>query len=249
MNTFSQDQMRAIKKAIDQALSSGANPIAAFDADGTLWDMDMGENFFDFQVKNQLIPDLPREAWAHYRKLHDKDQATAFLWLAQINKNRELSEIRNWAKQAFADHGPIPVFPHMKEIIDHLHNCKVQTYVVTASIRWAVEPGAELLGIPAENVIGVQTKVKNGIISDVQEGPVTWREGKVKGLLLNTQDKSPFFAAGNTMGDLALLESATHLRFANCTVAPHHHNFPTEASLAKIALERGWHSHRHPAHK
>lgn len=91
----------------------------------------------------------------------------------------------------------------------------MEVYVVTASIKWAVEPGALFLGIPADNVIGVNTKVHNGVITDQIDGVVTWHEGKVDGLLKKT-NKAPFFAAGNTIGDLALLELATHIRLANC---------------------------------
>jgi phosphoserine phosphatase len=253
MREISSEKIREVKIAIDRALEAGANPIAAFDADGTLWDMDLGEHFFDYQIKNQLLPDLPRDPWAYYREFHDRDTANAFLWLAQINKGQPLEVVRKWAKAAVDElHNELseklkhmPIFESSREIINHLHSRSVQVYVVTASIKWAVEPGALLFNIPHENVIGVTTHIQNGIVTDKLDGVVTWREGKVTGLLSKTKNEHAFLAAGNTTGDLALLESATHLRIANTSVPKSHVNFSTERKLQSIAAERGWHIFDH----
>jgi phosphoserine phosphatase len=245
LNKISQKQITEIKKSIDAALEDGAEPIAAFDADGTLWDMDMGETFFDYQVQKKLLPNLPKDPWDFYHKLHDKDEPTAFLWLAQINNGRPQDEVRTWAKAAFDDLKKVPVFDNIREIIQHLQKNKVQVYIVTASIKWAVEPGAEFLGIPKENVIGVATKVINGLITDKLDGVITWREGKVAGLLNATQKKHAFMAAGNTLGDLALLESATHVRLVNTASAPDSRIYDTEQKLVEVAIKRNWFCHTH----
>jgi hypothetical protein len=51
MQDFPESKIKDIQHKIDKALDSGANPIAAFDADGTLWSHDAGEGFFDFNYK------------------------------------------------------------------------------------------------------------------------------------------------------------------------------------------------------
>lgn len=239
------EKVKQIKEDIDRALSDGATPIAAFDADGTLWNMDMGENFFDYQIRKKLLPDLPPDPWAFYKKIHDEDEPRAFMWLAQINKGVEEEQLRDWAKAALAELGEIPVFHGVREIIQYLQRLRVDVYVVTASIRWAVEPGAEWLGIPRENVIGVKTKVSSGRLTSEPDGVVTWHEGKVAGLLEATKQKKPFLAAGNTMGDLALLDLATHIRLANCGAQPGHRIYETEQKLIETAAARGWHFHRY----
>jgi phosphoserine phosphatase len=235
-----QKKLDQIKESIDIALHSGATPVAAFDADGTLWDMDMGENFFDYQVQRKLLPDLPPDPWGAYRLLHDQNTPAAFLWLAQINKGLPLEQVREWAQKAFDHIGHVPVFPHMREIIQHLQRAHVKIFIVTASIKWSVEPGARFLGIPAENVVGVATAVSNGLVTDRLSGVVTWREGKVQGLLDVSGGKKPFLSAGNTMGDLALLQSATHHRVVNCAVDKDHVNFETEQRLVAHAREHSW---------
>lgn len=116
-------------------------------------------------------------------------------------------------------------------------------YVVTASIKWAVEPAAESLGISRDHVIGVQTAVVDGVVTDKQEGAITWREGKVVGLLETTRRRRPFLCAGNTMGDLPLLDCATHFRVVNAAAGPGDTNRESEQKLVEIAKKRGWFFH------
>ncbi len=236
------EKILQVKDAVRAALKSGQiqKPIAAFDADGTLWSFDAGENFFQFQIDNKLVP-MPADPWAHYETLKERSHPEAYLWLAQILKGNPISEVRNWAREAVGAYpGGLPAFSWMKEIINFLRDMNVEVYVVTASITWAVEPAAEMLGIPADHVIGVETAIENGIVSTLQNGPITWREGKVDGLLRKTGGIKPLFAAGNTMGDFHLIDSATHVHVVNATVARGHENYSTEQELVREGTERGW---------
>jgi phosphoserine phosphatase len=230
----------AIRAALKAANSTGQKPVAAFDADGTLWSFDAGENFFQYQIDKKLVP-FPADPWAHYESLKDKSHPEAYLWLAQVLNGKSIAEVREWSRSAVASYaGGLPAFPWMKEIIGYLYDSGFEIYVVTASITWAVEPAAEMLGIPADHVIGVETAIENGVITTLQNGPITWREGKVEGLLARTGGIKPLFAAGNTMGDFHLIESATHVHLVNATVARGHENYSTEQELARIGTERNW---------
>ena len=103
-----------------------------------------------------------------------------------------------------------------------------------------MEPAAALYNIPQENVIGVKTKVENGLVTTEQEGPITYKEGKVKGLLEATGGKLPFYAAGNSHGDLPLLESATHLKMVLHSAPQHNVLYETEQKMIALAKERNW---------
>lgn len=120
----------------------------------------------------------------------------------------------------------------------------VKVYVVTASIQWAVEPGAALLGIPENQVIGVQTQIVDGNVTSLQQGVVTYREGKVQGLLEKTQGRFPFFASGNTEGDTELLECAQDVHIAVSAASRDDKLFKTENRLQALAQERCWLHHR-----
>ena len=47
-----------IEKNIAELKNSQKKLVAAFDADGTLWDADLGENFFQYQIDHKLV-ELP----------------------------------------------------------------------------------------------------------------------------------------------------------------------------------------------
>lgn len=226
------------------AKTKDPDPIAVFDADGTLWDTDLGENFFQFQITEKKMP-LPEEPWNHYLELKKKnnDPREAYLWLAQICAGFSLTEIQSWARTALEREYPVPIFPDQKKLIEFFHSQGVRIYIVTASVSWAVQPGAEKLNVPAKNVIGVETKVVEGSITQEPVMPITYKEGKLAALLKHTYGKYPFFACGNTLGDSALLASATLFSLAVCSTRPDDPLYRAEKELQDLAQKKNWEQH------
>lgn len=225
------------------AASRSEPKIAAFDADGTLWDADAGETFFAWQIRNCGL-DLPTDAWAHYRFLKSPDPRVAYAWLAQINAGRTLEQVRNWAKTCFAEHPDWPVFHSQKKLIDLLRSLGFEIYIVTASIKWAVEPVASLVGVDHDHVLGITTRIVDGLVTDEVVHPITWRQGKAEGLLAKTGGLKPALVSGNTYGDIALLETATHIQLAVSTQNEPCGLYDEEHKLAEEAVRRGWLRHR-----
>lgn len=218
--------------------------VAAFDADGTLWNTDMGEAFFNYQILNHLVP-LPPDPWAHYNWMKDQVSHTkAYLWLAQILKGVPLRQVQEWA-EASAAAQPIPLFAETAAIFKKLRELEVEVYIVTASIKWAVEPGARRLGLREDHVIGIETVVVDGVVTDIARGVITYREGKALAILQRTGGLKPYFCAGNTEGDRWLLEGASAVRLVLSAAPEGTENFPTEARMLALAAEEGWHSHRY----
>lgn len=240
---YSTDIWSRINTTLDQVLKEDPNPVAAFDADGTLWDIDLGETFFHFQIDNKLVP-LPQHPFEHYEDMKAENPEKAYLWLAQICKGQSLQQIHEWAIEGVKEQHPLPIFLQQKKLIDLFLSKGVKVYIVTASVKWAVEPGAEILGLTKDSVLGVETHVENGLISDKQKGIITYRQGKVDALLAETNGKKPFFASGNTMGDYQLLQNATHLSLAVSAAARDDKLFKTEFELQQNAEKFGWLSHR-----
>ena len=239
MKELTPDNFEPLKEAIDKALSEGAEPFAAFDADGTLWDTDIGENFFKYQAEKKLVQ-LPDDAWNYYLEWHEREPIPAYLWLAQINKGNAVTDVQGWAQDALASMENVPVFHHMRELIKYLKSKHVHVKIVTASVKWAVEPAALLVGLHKDDVIGIKTKVHHGIITDEQCGPITWREGKVEGILEATGGKKPFFCAGNSTGDSFLLDCASHVALAHCATKPDNPIHQTELDLLAEAEKNDW---------
>lgn len=149
VNEFSPELWSSIETVLRSAVSSAKGPLyAAFDADGTLWDADAGETFFDWQIRNCDLPSLRGiDAWARYRELKHPDPRVGYVWLAQISAGVPLSRVREWAVECFASLPPWPVFSSQRRLITLLRSLGFDIFVVTASIKWAVEPVAALLGI------------------------------------------------------------------------------------------------------
>lgn len=245
MIEFPKIKLQQIKDEIDRIVKGTPGPhYAAFDADGTLWDSDLGEALFDYQIRNQLVP-LPEDPWKHYEDLkHQVSFPVAYLWLAQINKGIAIKQVQQWAVKAVEKLMPVPVLNSQKEIIAHLKSRGVHVYIVTASVKWAVEPGAHLLGLTPDNVIGITTKIdSSGHVTDAQDGPITYREGKVEAFLQKSGGVRPIFSAGNTLGDLPLLESSSALRLAVGAMPPGHKYYESERELIQIAQKQGWFFH------
>ncbi len=229
---------------IAKTANSGQQPlVAAFDADGTLWDTDIGEAFFDYQIHHCDLKGLPTDPWKYYLDTKKNDHIKAYVWLAQISEGHSLTQVRQWAKEAVMKRAHFPAFTSQKKLITELRGLGIEIYVVTASVKWAVEPAAELLGIDQNHVLGITTKVVNGIISSEPVLPITWRAGKAEALLAATGGVRPVFCAGNTYGDIALLESSSHLRLAVSTQIEANSLFEEERRLKEVAFQNGWLMH------
>lgn len=242
---FSDEFWTKIQSALEIELEKQRDPVAVFDADGTLWDTDLGETFFKYQIAHSNLPDLPADPWIHYRKMKSSgDPRPAYLWLAQINKGQKFSDVQRWAQENVDQFQGLPIFESQKILIDHLQSKGVRVFIVTASVKWAVEPGARLFGLPPSQVLGVATQIENGLVTEIQDGEITYREGKWEALLKATGGVRPFLASGNSPGDISLLKGATRISLAVGATTPPHELFASEEALRADALKNGWFIHR-----
>lgn len=245
VNEFSPELWDHLGEKLERAVGECKGPlIAAFDADGTLWDDDAGETFFDWEIHNAGLKDLPEDPWDYYHKTKKVDPIAAYVWLAQINAGRKLEEVRGWAERCFEERPDWPVFSSQLMLMDLLRTMNFEIFIVTASIKWAVEPVAGLVGVDHDHVIGITTRIENGIVGMEAVHPITWRQGKREGLLAATGGVRPLLACGNTFGDTAMIESATHIQFAVSTQNTPCGLFEEEQKLAVEAEAKGWLRHR-----
>lgn len=239
---FPAEFRKKIEAALHEARRQSKQVFAAFDADGTLWDTDLGEAFFDYLIDNKKVS-LPPEPWKHYIEMKKADPKAAYLWLAQICQGQRIEVVRRWAHECVESLNP-PIFHAQKELIHFLRSEGVQVHIVTASIKWAVEPGAHLVGLTAHDVLGIETQLDKGVITNVQKGHITYRTGKVHALLEKTSGLKPFFCSGNSEGDQELLLSASHIALAVSASRPDDPLYRTETQLQKLATQQGWLYHR-----
>lgn len=247
LKPWSKEIWSQLEQSLEETLKEtprGQKPVAAFDADGTLWDTDLGEAFFRYQIAHAGLKDLPPDPWKHYAEWKvSGDPRPAYLWLAQISKGCSLKQVRTWAQESVDKNSPLPIFLDQKKWISILLENNVEVFVVTASVKWAVEPGAALLGIDQAHVLGVETAVENGIVSDRAAGYMTYKEGKPESLLKVTQGQKPFFCSGNSTGDTALLKAASKTALALGAARPDSHGedlYTSELGLREEARKHNW---------
>ncbi|MBY0315757.1 MAG: haloacid dehalogenase-like hydrolase [Bdellovibrionales bacterium] len=245
--TFSNEMLNAILAKVDDLKKKFPPPYyAAFDADGTLWDSDVGENFFQFQIDHCDLAALKGiDPWEHYLSLKKKHPPEAYLWLAQICSGFSLAQVRLWAQKA-VELRPPEVFESQKILVAELVKRNVQVYVVSASVHWAVEAALSTVGLPLTSAMGVKTKVVGGNITKTQDGPITWRAGKAEALMLATKGIPPIFCSGNSSGDVQLLQCSVGDALAIQTQSrssQHQSLYADEQSLLTIAQEQGWWVH------
>lgn len=229
---------------VDSYLKNHAGPhFAAFDADGTLWANDVGENFFQYQIDHCNIPALKKvDPWKHYLALKKEHPPTAYLWLAEICNGYAIGDVEKWAVKAAEKFKP-EVFKEQKEIIAGLQERGIKVYVVSASVEWAVIGALKVAGFTNIKALGVKTKVIGRNVSDEPSGFVTWREGKRKAFLADTANQFPMLSCGNTMGDLHLLEMSQGIKIAiqsQSNDKKHPSLYEDEQNLLKLAKSNGW---------
>lgn len=213
VNEFTDELWRRLDQHLHENLQAcqkrGESPVAVFDADGTLWDEDAGEAFFRWQIENCGF-ELPADPWKHYFDWKARDPLGAYGWLAQISAGQSVAQVREWATACARSHAPWPVFASQKLLLKKLQAWGVEVYVVTASVKWAVEPFAlEYFGIPYERVIGIECELDPRDVLRAQvKLPITWRDGKAQALRAKIGHRQPILSCGNTYGDIALIETA-----------------------------------------
>ncbi len=244
-NQFSSELVKKLQNQVKQAMQDQPGPYyAAFDADGTLWDSDLGEQFFQYQIDHCQLPALQNlDPWEYYESTKVHDPVKAYLWLGQISAGYSIDQVRDWAKSAVIK-GGARIFESQKKMIVWLQDQGVEVFIVTASIQWAVEPAAHLVGIPSTHVMGIQTKISDaGLVTEEQWGPITWRQGKAEALLARTQGVKPVFCAGNTLGDIALIDSSIGARLCLQTQIEKNGLFQEEQKLYEHAIQHDWPIH------
>jgi phosphoserine phosphatase len=182
----------------------GPPGVAAFDADGTLWDGDIGEDVLRELIRCGSLIDPPPRPYEEYEYRVRRDPADGFAFAVRLMRGMREAEVREVSRQVFADRFAAAVLPDVRSWLDHLVARDWQVYVVSASNRWSVEIGVGHLGIPSDRVIAVSVAVEDGRLTDRVLEPVPTLEGKPV-LLRRIAGRDPDIAFGNSVLDLPLL--------------------------------------------
>jgi len=218
----------SVQAAVRPFLESDAPRTAVFDADGTLWRGDVGEDLLRFLAASQVVRS---DAYGRYDAVLEHAPVEAYGYAVRVMAGVREAELEAACATFFTQRYLGRIFPFVRPLFDVLRRAGVTPWLCSASPRWIVEAGARALGVEPEHVIGVDAEVDAGVLTDRLRLPVTAGPGKVE--WLSRRGVTPGFAAGNGELDLDMLAAARH----RLVVAPPD---GVENALVRHARTSGW---------
>jgi phosphatidylglycerophosphatase C len=205
-----------------------SSPILAFDADGTLWSGDVGDDLFEALLAANAVREAPREALLQEardfgveasgsptdvaRALYAAFEAgsyaedRAFAMMAWAFAGFSLAEARAFAEDVIREKKlEARLHRFLAPILAWAETENVPVWVVSASPRWIVELGVAFLKIPAERVIAMNPRMENERIAPALVGPPVYGNDKPILLRAACPDATLLGAFGDSSYDAALL--------------------------------------------
>jgi phosphoserine phosphatase len=209
----------------------GAPCLLAFDADGTLWDGDVGFDLFEALMatrgaREDALDALEREAeefevhapgdandvatalFAAYGE-HRYPEPRAFAMMAWAFAGYRQDELHEFVAQVLRRNNlEARVHAELAPILAWATAEGVETMVVSASPRAVVVAGVALLGIPPERVLAMTPAIEDGRIAPRLTGPIVYAEGKLDVLRAARPSAALLGAFGDTVYDGPMLRAA-----------------------------------------
>ena len=204
--------------------------VAAFDCDGTLWSGDAGERFFDWEIKQGVVPagvgQAMRARYVEYKAGRISEEGMCGEMVTMHKGMTEAAMMK--AASDFMTHAfPGQIFPEMQELVKRLQDNGCEIWAVSSSNEWVIRVGMEAFGIPADRILATKVELENGTITDrlvrVPSGP-----GKPKALQ-EVVRKDIDAAFGNSRWDTEMLMLARNAYAVN-----------PNPDLEVAARDRGW---------
>jgi HAD superfamily phosphoserine phosphatase-like hydrolase len=144
--------------------------VAAFDCDGTLWSGDVGERFFDWELREGGIVsaaiDRPmRERHAAYKR-GEVDETTMCGEMVTMHKGVAEEKLMAAATRFFDQFFVEQIFPEMRELVRRLQENGCEIWTVSSSNEWVIRAGMKHFGIPESRVLAAKVELDGGIATD-----------------------------------------------------------------------------------
>ncbi|MDC0749099.1 HAD family hydrolase [Polyangium mundeleinium] len=213
------------------ALPREEDLVLAFDADGTLWSGDVGNDLFETLIAESAVREEAREALivearaagakadGHtldiaqglYRALAEGtyEEARAFAMMAWVFAGFSLGEVAEFAGRVVASRGlEARLHRFLSPVLAWAEAEKVPVWVVSASPRWIVEIGVALLGIPANRVVAMTPRIQDGRIAAELVGRPVYGEHKPLALREACPGATLLGAFGDSSYDVPMLAAS-----------------------------------------
>lgn len=185
--------------------------VAAFDCDGTVWSIDAGLGFFEWEIERQLL-DPVTAATARMRlkayKAGAIDEDTFNGYLAALHVGLPVRHIEQAAAEYVRGALPAAMFRQMADLMAQLTRSGCQIWLVSSTNQWVIEAAASLVGVPRERVLAAAAVEVSGLATDRL---IRVPSGLGKCLALQAAvGRAPDLAFGNSRWDADMLDFAAH---------------------------------------
>lgn len=223
----------ALIEVLEAVRGAGDDARVAFDADGTLWRGDVGNDMFEAalamrwfhpSVANYLestlrengvtprggatVNALAEQLYTAHREGRVADGPT-YTAMACAFAGRSSREVETFTRGALgAAKLDCRIFTDVARIVEWARVAKVEVVVVSASPREAVIAGVELLGIRPEEVIAQTLEQTNGLLMPALDGPAVFGDGKVAHLVARKPNARLIAAFGDSRHDIPMMRLA-----------------------------------------
>jgi phosphoserine phosphatase len=229
-DTVTQTFIPAANEFIDSIVQR--NPkVAAFDCDGTLWSGDVGERFFDWELREGGIVsaalDRPmRDRHAAYKR-GEVDETTMCGEMVTMHQGIAEEVLMAAASRFFERFFVQQIFPEMRELVRRLQDNNCEIWAVSSSGEWLIRAAMKYFGIPESRVLAAKVELDGGKATD-RLVRVPSGAGKPEALR-EAVKKEIDVAFGNSRWDAEMLALAKHPVAVN-----------PNPDLEAMARERGW---------
>lgn len=204
--------------------------LAVFDCDGTLWQANSGEEFFDWEIERGLVSaEVAAAVRARYALYHQGQVSEDDMCgeMVSMHEGLTVAEIERAVEDFFPALIAPGIFPDMLALTHALNKSGCEIWAISSTNDWVVRYGVQAFGISPDRVIAACVHTNDGHVTDrlihVPSG-----EGKavaIREIIRRTPDA----VFGNSKWDQAMLELARHPYAIN-----------PNPDLEAIARERGW---------
>ncbi len=217
-------------KAFVASVLSLEPKVAAFDCDGTLWKGDAGEQFFDWEMRQNFLPaEVMRWARPRYSDYKGGKVPEEVMCGEMVTLHRGLEEsfVEQQAQRFFGGPFSQGIFPEMRLLVRKLQDSGCQVWAVSSTNEWLIRAAMRHFGIPPDHIRAAAGEVQDGVITGrILRVPT----GPAKVLALQEAGAGEVDAAfGNSRWDIEMLDFSRHPFAVN-----------PNPDLERTARQKGW---------